>query len=444
MYSVLGAYRLRSMRILMIGWEYPPNIVGGLGIACEGLARALALRGHKVLFLLPRLHGNEASYPGIELIDVTYYKSVLPKNQWGRVESLLAQLEDFDKWPQLQAYSSGASIQEDPLADKQAGAALLDTDLELNTLSRLHGGYTSRIMAEVEIFARVASIFAPYLDFDIIHAHDWMSLECGRSISFITGKQLVCHIHATEFDRTGDSEDSDVAQLERHHLRDCEQIIAVSQYTKSILSTHYGLAADKISVVYNGISPFSKAAVLENQTKALDKIVLFLGRITFQKGPEYFVQAAAKVIDKIPDVHFVMAGSGDMYHRMIEFTADMGIGEHFHFTGKLNRADVSRIYQQSDLFVLPSVSEPFGLTPLEAASYGVPVIISRQSGVGEVFKSCLRANFWDVEELAEKMISVLTDSVLAESLRKNAKLSLGELTWEKAAAEVEKIYKRTN
>jgi glycosyltransferase involved in cell wall biosynthesis len=303
----------------------------------------------------------------------------------------------------------------------------------------ISGDYGPNLVEEITRYGRVAEAIAQHESFDVIHAHDWMTVFAGVRASQVSGKPYIYHVHALEYDRSGENMNRDIFDIEHYGLKSADHIIAVSHYTKKMIVARYGIPPGKITVVYNGVDSYPKRQY-KQEKKHPGKVVLFLGRITFQKGPDYFVEAAAKVLEKKSDITFVMAGSGDMLPRMIERVAELGIGKHFHFTGFLHGADVERIYGASDLYVMPSVSEPFGISPLEAAAYEVPVIISKQSGVSEVMNHVLKVDFWDVRELANKILAALTYRALPRQLSEEGIKDLKNLTWGKAARKTLSVY----
>jgi glycosyltransferase involved in cell wall biosynthesis len=255
----------------------------------------------------------------------------------------------------------------------------------------------------------------------------------------------VVHVHSTEFDRSGERVNQAVYDIEREGMHAADAVVAVSGRTRQMCVERYGVAPQKVSVVYNAVDPPPEAgpdAAPEGRIKTGDKVVLFLGRITMQKGPEYFLAAAKKVLEKIPDVKFVMAGAGDMVHRMVELAAGLGIGHRVLFTGFLSGEEVDRAFQRADLYVMPSVSEPFGITPLEALGHDVPVIISKQSGVSEVLSHVLKVDFWDIHELANKMIAVLRHGALHRLLRENGSQEVRRFSWLTAARQCVAVYRR--
>jgi glycosyltransferase involved in cell wall biosynthesis len=265
-----------------------------------------------------------------------------------------------------------------------------------------------------------------------------MTYPAGQAVSRQSHKPLVVHVHSTEFDRSGEHVNQAVYDIERAGMHAASKVIAVSNFTKNIILRHYGVPPEKVEVVHNAVE--YNGSALQASLDKKDKIVLFLGRITMQKGPEYFLAAAKKVLQVIDNVKFVMAGSGDMMNIIVEMTAQMGIGGKVFFTGFLNGADVDRAYQMADLYVMPSVSEPFGISSLEAMNRNVPVLISKQSGLAEVVTHALKVDFWDIDEMANKMIAVLKRPPLKETLGKNGFHEAHKFKWEDSALKVNKIY----
>ncbi|MCB1319642.1 MAG: glycosyltransferase family 4 protein [Leptospiraceae bacterium] len=419
----------------MIGWEYPPEITGGLAIACRGLARALAARGHNVHFLIPRLSGGAFEDQGVRVFSpANFTYTDVEKEEIG---------EWWEAAPMTEQASAYASIPE----DQRSAASLREEAREIHGMiaAQLRGGYGDHIYQEVEHFASYARVIARRGNYDMIHAHDWMAYPAGIRARLEINRPLVCHVHATEFDRSGDHVNQFIYDMERYAFHFCDRIVTVSNYTKNTLVHRYAVDSAKVDPVHNAVE-FELPDDLRHRRKIVqerpikDKIVLFLGRITFQKGPDYFVRAARKVIDQVKNVRFVMVGTGDMYPRMIEMAADLGVGKYFHYTGFLNREEVRRIYAMSDLYVMPSVSEPFGISPLEAMLHGVPVIVSRQSGVSEVISNCIKVDFWDVDEITRSIVEVLTRDELSSDLTNGAESEVRQITWSQSAARMETVY----
>jgi glycosyltransferase involved in cell wall biosynthesis len=301
--------------------------------------------------------------------------------------------------------------------------------------------YCGDMYAEVHNYAAAAVKLAMQESFDIIHAHDWMTYPAGIAVAAVTGKPLVVHVHSTEFDRSGENVNQIIYDIERAGMHTADRVIAVSFLTKNIIVNRYGVSSDKVEVVYNGVerndNGFSLGAT---DIRKDEKIVLFLGRITMQKGPEYFLGAAKKVLEVMDNVKFVMAGAGDMMRRTIELAANLGIGSKVLFTGFLRGEDVQKVYEMADLYVMPSVSEPFGIAPLEALNHDVPVLISKQSGVSEVLSHVLKADFWDVNEIANKIVAVLKYPPLEMTLREHGNFEVRKLRWDDAAQKCLAVY----
>jgi len=423
------------MRVLMLGWEFPPFISGGLGTACYGLTKAMNQLDMKVTFVLPKM--VEGQY--------TTHVKLLSPDCLGTSTSRYRELKNVTfrtiSSP-LQPYSTSDAYQqriEEALRQKQKmhGGNLGMTGLSIGKMD-----YSGDMYAEVHRYAAVVRQLAKNEQFDVIHAHDWMTYPAAIAVATITGKPLVVHVHSTEFDRSGEHINQMIYDIEREGMERADKIIAVSHFTHNIIISRYGISGEKVEVVYNGVERNGNGYALPAQSgiDRNEKIVLFLGRITMQKGPEYFLAAAKKVLEVMDNVKFVMAGSGDMMHRTIEMAAELGIGNKVLFTGFLRGEDVQRIYEIADLYVMPSVSEPFGIAPLEALNNDIPVIISRQSGVSEVLTHALKVDFWDVNEIANKIIAVLKYPPLQVTLRNYGNFEVRKLRWKDAAQKCAKIY----
>ncbi len=431
-------------KILMIGWEYPPHITGGLGMACKGLARALAEEGHELIFLVPRLFGDETAPPGVHLMDVPEGLALLTEEELARLPAL--QITRETVLPGVYA-TRDVDTQLIPGAE-----AKIVTRQSLDQI-RLQGGYGPGVYREIRWYADYVALLAPHLDIDVIHCHDWITYPAGMGAAVATGKPLVAHVHATEIDRSGENVNQFVYDLEREMFHRCNAVVTVSNFTRDLLLRHYGVPGHRVQAIHNGVEfelpggyvheqafrP-EEAGLPESERLKRDRLVLFMGRITFQKGPDYFVRAARIVVSRLPGVRFVMAGSGDMYHRMIEMAADLGIGKYFHYTGFLNKEEVTRLFAMSDLYIMPSVSEPFGLSPLEAMLHGVPTIVSKQSGVSEVISNCIKVDFWNVEDIAAAIISVLENKTLAGQLANGGAGEVQRVTWRAAAEKITRLY----
>jgi glycogen synthase len=422
----------------MFGWEFPPHVSGGLGTACLGITKALAGLGHKISFVIPGWLG-EGLPSHVELISAPAISarvkddgaaSVFSGLDIRLINSALRPYLDRGEYERSQRRYSDLSPYEKGLMGTEFLAAL-----------RTSGPYGPNLVAEVMRYARVAGVIAGDLSFDVIHAHDWMTVFAGLHAREVSGKPLVFHIHSLEFDRSGEHVNQDIYYLERYGMVLCDHVIAVSNYTRNMIVKQYGIDPEKISVVHNAVSRDEAPRVYRWEKDPDKKIVLFLGRITFQKGPDYFVEAAARVLKEFPQVTFVMAGAGDMMPRMIERVAELNIGKNFHFTGFLQGIEVERIFTMSDVYVMPSVSEPFGISSLEAMVYDVPVIMSRQSGAAEIVDHVLKADFWDVDEIANKIIAILRYPRLVEEIVERSREQLRNIHWKKAVEKIVDVYR---
>ncbi len=427
------------MRILMLGWEFPPFISGGLGTACYGLTKAMDQLGIEVVFVLPAM---------VESKFTTHVKLLSPGSHRSATSFNLSELKNVRFHAissPLQPYSTGGIYRqriEESLRQRQKMRGG-----NISSASQLMApiDYSGNMYAEVHRYAAVVAELAANEEFDIVHAHDWMTYPAGIAVAAISEKPLIVHVHSTEFDRSGENVNQTIYDIEREGMHRASKVIAVSYFTRNIIIGRYGISAEKVEVVHNGVerNDDNDWSLAETGIDKDEKIVLFLGRITMQKGPEYFLQAAKKVLEVMDNVKFVMAGSGDLMHRAIEMAAELGIGHKVLFTGFLRGEDVQKIYKMADLYVMPSVSEPFGIAPLEALNNDVPVIISKQSGVSEVLMHALKVDFWDINEIANKIIAVLKYPPLQETLANHGNVEVKKLQWKDSAAKCVKIYEET-
>ena len=424
------------MRVLMFGWEFPPHIAGGLGTACYGIVKGLAYNGVQTLFVMPSASGDEDQSAAriINASDVPVVSvgstvdEFLDKVKFVRVGSNMIPYVDPEEFHEM--VESERRLQSENLT-KCIGEKF-----------RFSGRYGSNLMEEVARYAMVGGTIAvEYKDeFDIIHAHDWLTYLAGIAAKELTGKPLVVHVHATSFDRgTEDQIDSRVYDIEKRGMMAADKVIAVSDLTRNIVINKYGIDPDKVVTVHNAVD-FSGRENVKVERGVRDKVVTFLGRITFQKGPEYFIEAAAKVLKRTKNVRFVMAGSGDMMNRCIRHVARLGISDRFHFTGFLRGAEVQKMFAMSDVYIMPSVSEPFGISPLEAMRSNVPAIISNQSGAAEVLKYAFKVDFWDVDAMADDIYALLNYPALADFAAREGYEEVNRLKWNIATAKLKNIY----
>ena len=559
-------------KVLMLGWEFPPFITGGLGTACHGLTKALDELGAQVTFVLPKAVSGEAAshvrllapglvapadrldaaiaavaakvepvlpapapgaaapgapapapgsaapaptaaaalpdaavLPGLALPATAQHAAALASaaaaaghtGVYRHLRMLTAPLTVrgvYSAWehrhaghagPQHSAapsrllraaglelgldFDADASLADDPemLAALEAWEAFGQQDpaaaaeyVEMlrairAAIPEAHGrgataslgqgthgpDYAGDLVAQSEAYARFCVEACRELDFDVIHAHDWLTYPAGIALARVTGKPLVVHVHSTEFDRSGAHVNQPVYNIERRGMHSAVRVVTVSMLTRNICHNRYGVPLNKCDVVHNGVDLDPKAVGLKTIQKR-EKVVLYFGRITMQKGPEYFVQAARRVLDVMDNVKFVVAGSGDQAQRMIEMAAGMDMGHKMLFTGFLRGKDIQRVFQIADVYVMPSVSEPFGIAPLEALGHRVPVLISRQSGVSEVLQNALKFDFWDTEDLANKIVAVLRHPPLQRTLREEGFDEVRSITWEGAARKMVSVYRK--
>jgi glycogen(starch) synthase len=417
------------MKTLMLGWEFPPFISGGLGTACYGLTKAMARRGMQITFVLPK--AATAGHSG----------NVKMLSAEGDVKT-----EELSRLKNIRFRVVGSALRPYTSCGTDGGCKHEQKTNHIRSWywgSSGHGNnYGIDMYEEVHRYAEKVAQIATVEDFDVVHAHDWMTYPAGIAAAEASGKPLIVHVHSTEFDRSGQNVNQMIYDIERWGMHAAAKVIAVSNYTKNIIINHYGVPSDKVEVVYNGVES-NNGAYSQPLPEKTDKIVLFLGRITMQKGPEYFLAAAKKVLEVVGNVKFVMAGDGDMTHRMIEYAAHLGIGHKVFFTRFLQGADVDRMYRMADLYVMPSVSEPFGIAPLEALQHDVPVLISRRSGIAEVLRHALKVDFWDINQMANKIVAVLKHPPLRGTLSKNGHAEAQKFRWEDSAEKVNKIYEQT-
>ena len=393
------------MKVLMLGWEFPPIISGGLGTACYGLTQSMAKKGIDITFVVP---SNPSNCDFLRLLDINRISSNIKIK---KIRSILTPYLSSESYTKLgQNYSKG-------------------------------NVYGMDLFTEVYRYTEAVKILAKNEDFDIIHAHDWMSYLAGIEVKKILKKPLVAHVHATEFDRTGGNNvNSYIYEIEKKGLEFADLIISNSNYTKNNIVKHYNINPDKIKPVYLASFDPNCNFDFKDSIKNKNKIVLFLGRLTLQKGPDYFIEVANQVLKFEPNTSFIVAGSGDMLPRLIERTLELNIHSKVNFTGFLTGDDVHKAYQLADVYVMPSVSEPFGIGALESLKNKTPVIISKNSGVSEVLTHVLKVDFWDINEMTNKIVSVLRYKELHSELKENSFEEAKKFNWDKPAEECINAY----
>ena len=424
------------MKVLMFGWEFPPHISGGLGTACYGLTKGLAkLNQFGVIFIVPKVFGDE-DQSVIQLIGANQVPVAQKEIQF---EDIQQKIDYYEVDSKLIPYIGEEEFWTLKSRKYSKETRFIQTDEGYKI--EFSGKYGPDLFQEIKNYALVAEVIARNNQFEIIHAHDWLTFPAGIAAKKVSGKPLVIHVHATDFDRSGGSVNPRVYAIEREGMEMADSIIAVSALTKNIIVEKYGIPPEKITVVYNAVEPVATERIKRMHKGVDEKIVTFLGRITMQKGPEYFIEAANLLLKKMNNVRFVMAGSGDLMNPMIARVAELGISDHFHFTGFLKGSDVNQMLRMTDVFVMPSVSEPFGIVPLEAMQFNVPVIISNQSGVAEILENAIKIDFWDTYAMADAIYGLLNYGALATHFKMEGKHEVENLEWVNSASAVTEVYK---
>ncbi|NSW95365.1 MAG: glycosyltransferase family 4 protein [Bacteroidales bacterium] len=425
------------MRVLMFGWEFPPHITGGLGTASYGLTKGMSkLEDLEVIFVVPKVWGDEDQTKvrliGANQVPVAHKKVFFRGSR--------RQIEKIEVSSRIVPYTDPEEFWKMTRSEISEQGIVIQTNNK-GTID-FTGKYGETLFDEIYKYSVVAAVIAEENEFDIIHAHDWLAYPAGIAAMRVSGKPLVIHVHATDFDRSGGNVNPDVYRIEKEGMDAASKIITVSNLTRDIVINKYNIDPDKVETVYNAVEPFRISAEVVKEKGFDEKVVTFLGRITLQKGPEYFIEAANKVLKVMPNVRFVMAGSGDMMERMMRRAAALKITDRFHFTGFLKGLDVYTMLSMSDVYIMPSVSEPFGISPLEAMQSNVPVIISKQSGVSEILTHAVKVDFWDIDEMADAIYGILNYPALAKMFIKNGREEVVRLKWDNSARHVRDIYYR--
>jgi glycosyltransferase involved in cell wall biosynthesis len=417
------------MKALMFGWEWPPHILGGLGPASYGIARGVVNAGCEVTFVIPKPQGDEKK-DFLHIIGATNTPIVWRDVDWDYVQKRFGYCMDPQEYYDLRDHI---------YADF--------SNMYVNDMGCIEfsGRYPQNILEEINNYSIVAGVIARKESFDIIHAHDWLTYPAGIHAKQVSGKPLCIHVHATEYDRTrGNCNDDDPTyMIERDGMNHADLIMCVSELTRRTVIEKYHQDPRKVIAMHNAVDPLSPDIVNAPVKRGTDeKVITFLGRITAQKGCEFFVEAAARCLWKAPNARVVMAGSGDLMEPMIRLVAQKGLADRFHFTGFLRGNQVYEMFKASDVYVMPSVSEPFGISPLEAMECGCPAIISKQSGCGEILSNCIKCDFWDIDAMSDAMYSLITYPVLHRYLQEEGRKEVAEITWEKVGQRVVDAYKR--
>lgn len=422
-------------KVLMLGWEFPPIINGGLGVACHDLSSAMS-EIVDVTMIVPKsskgFKVKNVNLVGINNVDIASIEKYFNYDQPGLPFKLHSIPAD------LNPYYYNTESEKDYINFEKGKRLSVKEKLEAFNIDNLYGG---DVIGKVYQYAEITAALASTLDFDVIHAHDWMTMLAGIKIKQRTGKPLVMHIHSLEVDRSGEHSKGWVYELEKKGMEYADLLIPVSNFTANNIHQYYGISKDKMVVVHNGsniVKPF------KSERKFKEKVVLFVGRLTRQKGPTRFLDIAAKVLESNPDVRFVMAGVGDYFKTILEQSSYKNIGNRFHMTGFLNLEKLNYLFSMSDVYCMPSLSEPFGLSAVEAAQFGIPCVISKQSGVAEVLNGSLRFDYWDANKAADCILSLLNNEVLRDKVVEDATVNLDNITWGISARKVVNAYSSFN
>ncbi|MCL2792057.1 MAG: glycosyltransferase family 4 protein [Spirochaetaceae bacterium] len=427
------------MKVLMLGWELPPVISGGLGTACKGIADSLAKNNIDLIFVIPTGRGGESALDSrIRVICADKYtpieKYLKNFNEKYSEEFKSINFSDFSPYHTSYEGLSHETVEQN-IIEK------ISSQKEYSILN-FEGNYGRNLFEEVMKYRYIGKALGENESFEVIHAHDWMTYPAAICAKEASGKPLVVHVHSTEYDRSWSNPSKGIIDIEREGFDKADKIIAVSYYTKNIIVSEYGINPDKIDVVYNAVNKNTQFLRYQIRKSFDDKIVLFLGRITQQKGPEYFLEAAVKILNRMDNVRFVMSGSGDMFPKIVSKMAEYDIADKFHFTGFLSDTMVEKIFAMSDIYVMPSVSEPFGISPFEALLYDIPIVISKQSGASEILGNAPKVDFDNTDELAAVIINLLEDDMLREAVVSQCKEDMQNISWANSAARIIEIYNR--
>lgn len=413
----------------MFGWEFPPHILGGLGTASYGLTKGMAQQNDmQIDFVIPKSHGDEdnsfLNIIGANNVPIVF-RNVDEDTIRNRIKSE-SNANDYFHF-RNNIYANFEYIYTNDIGCVE-----------------FSGVYPKNLLEEINNYSIVAGVIARSKDFDIIHSHDWLTYPAGIHAKKITGKPLVVHVHATDFDRSRGNVNPDVFRIEMDGMNNADHIITVSDLTRKTVIEKYHQDPSKVTTVHNAVTPLpDNILAIPNKKGVKDKIVTFLGRITMQKGPEYFVEAAAKVLKQTDNVRFIMAGSGDMMNQMIDLVARYNISDRFHFTGFMKGEQVYEVFKASDVYIMPSVSEPFGISPLEAMQCGIPSIISKQSGCAEILKYAIKIDYWDIDAMADAIYGLITYEEMHKFFKEEGLKEVNAITWQDAGLKVRNIYNNT-
>jgi glycosyltransferase involved in cell wall biosynthesis len=412
------------MNVLMLGWEFPPFFAGGVGMVCSELAKALSSYPDlKITYAMPYFEKNEKQiYENFKIINANLGEKEKDKLDLVNVPAL------FYAYDSVESYARR-------YAKLIKGSDLFGRNKSIKEV------YGENLLEEVYLYAqRLAKIFRGE-KFDVIHAHDWTTIPAALLLRELIGAPIVLHVHITELDKTGGmGGNEEIFKIEKEGFDKADKIIAISQFIKNRLIYNYGIDERKIEIVHNGRNSDISPKLISKNTNSKEKIILFAGRVTLQKGVEYFIRAAHIALQYNPDLRFIVAGSGDQLPKMIELAANLEIGDRVMFYGFYSREEALKLFSMADVFIMPSVSEPFGIVPLEAVARGTPCIISKQSGISEVLHNCLKVDFWDTEEIAHKIIALAKYPTLHNQIRSRAFKGYDNFHWKKPAEKIVNLY----
>ncbi|MBR5892763.1 MAG: glycosyltransferase family 4 protein [Bacteroidaceae bacterium] len=416
------------MKVLMFGWEFPPHISGGLGTASYGLTKGFVPQGDvEIKFCIPKPYGDEDN-SFLRIVGMNSVPIVWKDVDSSYVESRVGAIIRPDEYYRYRDHIYG-------------DFSYMNTN-DLGCME-FAGGYPDNLHEEINNYSIIAGVVARTEEFDIIHSHDWLTYPAGIHAKQVSGKKLVIHVHATDFDRSRGNVNPTVYAIEKNGMDHADHIFCVSELTRRTVIDKYHQHPDKVTTLHNAVTPLSPDIMaIEPKKIPNEKVVTFLGRITMQKGPEYFVEAAAQVLKKTRNIRFCMAGSGDMMNDMIKLVAQRGIADRFHFPGFMRGRQVYECLKASDVYIMPSVSEPFGISPLEAMQCDVPTIISKQSGCAEILDKCIKTDYWDINAMADAIYAICNNDSLYEYLKVEGRREVDNITWENVALKLRGLYEK--
>lgn len=424
---------MKKPKVLMLGWEYPPLVNGGLGIACQGLSKALSSLVD-LSMIVPKASTTPQGFQLIGLNEKKYFNTLTQEIPVAYTEFIKTYPLAAELNPYLQIDTAS------PVIQKVTHHRKLKKTVQVETkpfdIAELYG---NDLLKNTTLFTQYAAEESKHLDFDVIHCHDWMTIPAGIEIKRRTGKPLIYHVHSLEHDRCGSDSTGLIFQIEKWGMEQADKVVPVSNYTGRIAFSKYGIDPKKLYTVHNGTEPI-KAYKKEKPFK--DNLVVFVGRMTEQKAPQQFIEIAQRVLETNPNTRFVMAGTGNLLASSIESIARLKKGNRIHFTGHINRGQLFDLLAMADVYCMPSVSEPFGLTALEATQFKVPCVVSAQSGMYEVLKGALYADHWQTKRFAEHIVSLLDSKELRNKCLRQAAKDIQQCTWENAAKRTVALYEK--